>query len=784
MAVAFRSAAHNESGSGSSSLAISKPSGTANGDFLIAFIVISGDGSISAAPSGWALVDSQSTGSATGDCRHAVYTKTASSEPSSWTWTFSGSVDNAGAVLAYTGVTSLNTSGFTKMSSSTVSLLAESVTPTAVDCLIISAYGVNPVYDGDLTFTTPSGLTSRVEADPGSPTTNRAVLKVFDRTVSAADPTGDKATTINDYGKGVAYTVALAPSGGTIYQIASVGPTRTSTGAMAGWWAASGYPGDFDDDEQALGKTFPVVRLYHQPGDWGDTSPYISSDVDDAITDGRLVLSSHKEPGDANAWKDISDGRYDTWIRNLADAYKDYNKEVVVILSHEPHDACSNLKHKSVRGTSDDMRNAFRRFTDLFEERGARAGYGGKIKMGYCAVWSRCRSGSPPGESDPCYPGDGAVDVICPDIYNWYEPHSSHWEDFENEWKEPVDFAGRHDKPIIAGEIGCHASADGHSRSQWFRDMADWIQNDTTPNGTRVSKYFLGFCYFHSPAPKIDWTFLNPTIPPQSNRFGTEELRYAYGSNASFGGPNPYYRDGVEGWKDAFVDNSFWKGSPIDMGPPGQTDEIVDLNLSGAGAIASKAKVGRPSITLVGGAVYSIYHAGGIAPRETPVADFSIDPVTGEDDGAGTDPGGFESDFSVAPVYVISGAGGIESTAAVGTPYKTFDAAVFTPPAVYDLPLNLRHFRNAPRGRTLIHEVGDTFRLLDTPDPATVAASVVTYQGGHLYNVSSAEATLIARAGYGSGLVTTGIFTPATSTWAAAEVLTWGGISIYQWGYF
>jgi hypothetical protein len=781
MAVAFRSAAHNESGSGASSLAISKPSGVANGDFLVAFIVISGDGSISAAPSGWALVDSQSTGSATGDCRHAVYSKTASSEPSSWTWTFSGSVDNAGAVLAYTGVTALNTSKFTKMASSTVSLLAESVTPTAVDCLIISAYGVNPVYDGDLTFTTPSGLTSRVEADPGSPTTNRAVLKVFDRTVSAADPTGDKATTINDYGKGVAYTVALAPSGGTIYQIATVGPTRTSTGCMAGWWAASGYPGDFDDDEQELHKEFPVVRLYHDSGDWGDTSPYIKDDVTDAVADGRLVLSSHK--WQTGGWKETHEGDWDTWIEGLADAYKALNKEIVVMFGHEPHDNASDDKGKKpVGGKKDDYRLGFRHFVSIFEDRGARRGFGGKVKMGYCAVGSRAMRGTPNGEGDDCYPGDDVIDVICHDVYNWYDFHGSGWESFASEWEDIVDWAGRHDKPIIAGEVGSHPSKDGHSRDEWFEDMADWLQNGVVTQGGRttyVNKHFIGFCYFHSPPPKVDWTFLNSTIPNQSEKFGTEELRKAYGSGHSFGGPNPYYRDGVDGWRSAFADNPYFKGDPIDMAPPGQADEIVALNLEGAGAITSKERFGKPSITLVAGAVHHIFHAGGIEPGEQdPIGDVDIS--AGDVDpevGGGADPGGWESEFSVAVPYVISGAGGIASEEAFGTPYKTFASSAFSPPARYELPLIIGHFRNAPVGRTIIKTASGAYQAVDVLTPELEASALRIYRGGYNYAVDSAEATLLARAGYTLGELPIGV----AHVWADVSGVTWGTASGFSW---
>lgn len=218
MAIAFRSAATAANGAAPASLVVAKPAGTVDGDVLVAFVVVSADQTITTVPAGWTTVGSQSTGTAAGDCRHAVYRKVASSEPSSWTWGWSSGADCAIVAAAYSGVSTsapINTSASRLMAGSTTSHVAPSVTPNQASTVTLSAFGTNPFFDGNTTFSTPSGLTVRGEADPGAGTTNRAVLKVFDKSTPTAAATGDKTSTLNNSAKGVGWTVTLGPSGAT-----------------------------------------------------------------------------------------------------------------------------------------------------------------------------------------------------------------------------------------------------------------------------------------------------------------------------------------------------------------------------------------------------------------------------------------------------------------------------------------------------------------------------------------------------------------------------------------
>lgn len=214
MSIAFRSASTTANGAAPTSITVTRPSGTVDGDLMVAFVVISADQTITAGPGSWTELTDQATGAATGDSRHTVWWKVAAGETGDYTWTFSAGADAAAAILTYSGASQtvpIQTSASNLMVGSTLDHTAPSVTPSSASTYTIFAIGVNPVYDGNTTFTTPAGLTARAEADPGAGTTNRAVLKVFDASTPTAAATGSKTTTLNNHAKGVGHSVVLAP---------------------------------------------------------------------------------------------------------------------------------------------------------------------------------------------------------------------------------------------------------------------------------------------------------------------------------------------------------------------------------------------------------------------------------------------------------------------------------------------------------------------------------------------------------------------------------------------
>lgn len=100
MTVVFVADADVTNGTAGTSVVVSRPTGTANGHILVAFVAMTGLAAVTP-PAGWTLIGSQDSSAST---RIAAYWKLASSEPASWTWTLGSAQRNWGWVGAYSGV--------------------------------------------------------------------------------------------------------------------------------------------------------------------------------------------------------------------------------------------------------------------------------------------------------------------------------------------------------------------------------------------------------------------------------------------------------------------------------------------------------------------------------------------------------------------------------------------------------------------------------------------------------------------------------------------------------
>ena len=203
--IALRSATGATVTSGTS-ITLNKPSGTASGDVLIAAIEISGTTTV-AAPSGWALIRSTSSGSA---LTQATYVHPAgASEPSSYQWQFSSSRLASGIVAAYVGVngtTPVDVSSGGSSSGST-SIVAPSLTTTTAGDLLIGAFGGA----GNASVTPATGMLEENEQLAGTGNT-RIVVELSDQQLGAAGATGTRTATLSKSGANVGQLIALRPS--------------------------------------------------------------------------------------------------------------------------------------------------------------------------------------------------------------------------------------------------------------------------------------------------------------------------------------------------------------------------------------------------------------------------------------------------------------------------------------------------------------------------------------------------------------------------------------------
>lgn len=61
-----------------------------------------------------------------------------------------------------------------------------------------------------------------------------------------------------------------------------------------------------------------------------------------------------------------------------------------------------------------------------------------------------------------------------------------------------------------------------------------------------------------------------------------------------------------------------------------------------------------------------------------------------------------------------------------------------------------RHYKSRARGRSVLKSLAGVYTTVDTPSQVDIDAAAVCYLGGHIYPITSAEATALTAAGYGA----------------------------------
>ena len=188
------------------SLAIDKPTGTVQSDFLLATISARGNTTITP-PTGWTLVLRQNNG--TNQTLAVFYRVVTATDASVTNYTFglSASVGTAGAILRYTGVnlsSPINLSGSSTGSSNAP--LAPAVTTTVADTRVVRIAGI-----ADNTLSSePSDSRVSLTHNPSGPG-NDVSLGVSDANQAAAVTTGTAAFGASQSDPWVTATVALSP---------------------------------------------------------------------------------------------------------------------------------------------------------------------------------------------------------------------------------------------------------------------------------------------------------------------------------------------------------------------------------------------------------------------------------------------------------------------------------------------------------------------------------------------------------------------------------------------
>jgi Glycosyl hydrolase family 26 len=244
------------------------------------------------------------------------------------------------------------------------------------------------------------------------------------------------------------------------YPTALIPPSGAYLGAFVSPRPGEDFQGAVHRLESAIGRK---IVIDHQYSRWDVAIP-TAHQIWDAST-GRLPFVNWKAQrldGSPVPWRTIANGSDDEWIMQRADALKAFGSPLYLAFHHEPEDDLGTW------GSPEDYAAAFRHIVDVFRSRGV---------SNVAFVWTVMtwtfdpRSGRDP---DAYYPGDGYVDIIGVDGYDWYPGRvGAPWESFEEIFERSNHFATIHDKPWMVVETG--AQEDTHQpgrKGQWFRDIA------------------------------------------------------------------------------------------------------------------------------------------------------------------------------------------------------------------------------------------------------------------------------------------------------------------------
>ena len=211
MTIAFRSAAN------AASTTCNAPSSVASGDILVAWVLDEGNHTITP-PSGWTQIDNFLLSSSTVIRQAAFWKLAGGSEPSTYTWTITGSTYTEVDIAAYTGVdtsTPINAHVTASQDGSSSAPTVPNITTTVANCVL--AMGINEWFGnawvtadiGGSVWTFDSGVTSSTAFDMGS----------FHRAVTTATTYGGESVAYDSGLGGNAHSmivVALQPASGSL----------------------------------------------------------------------------------------------------------------------------------------------------------------------------------------------------------------------------------------------------------------------------------------------------------------------------------------------------------------------------------------------------------------------------------------------------------------------------------------------------------------------------------------------------------------------------------------
>jgi len=315
----------------------------------------------------------------------------------------------------------------------------------------ISMTTTAPLLSGTPTATA-SPSTARPSASPSTTETGTAT-STGSSTVEASSATTTTATATDDEAE-CTLSDKLVPSCGALWGMY----TRKT---------AADWVSPFTDLEKSTGRTFDIVKRYHDWSNKGANGQFPDADEQELGADGRRILffawvSNTWSSGGNASWKDIAAGKYDdSVIIPEAKRLKAWGQKFFLTYDHEMDGVT-----RTSFGTSAEYVAAYRHIHDVLKAQGVNN-----------VVWVWNPTGYLGNEAKiaAMYPGDAYVDWVAYDPYNFHLCHNTSWRDTKTVLSSFYTWAeknGLGKKPFMLAEFGSSFDPNNPSAmGDWYADM-------------------------------------------------------------------------------------------------------------------------------------------------------------------------------------------------------------------------------------------------------------------------------------------------------------------------
>ena len=206
---AFRAAA--SATTTGATLTITKPSGTATNDVLVASIAVTPSTATITPPSGWTLVRRVNNAGPTSNSLAVYYKVAGASEPASYAWGISASSFTVGGIQGFSGIDTASPID-TEAGQSTPSSLthtAPGITTIAANSMLVASHA----FASSQSWTPPSGMTESFDRPSGATSATGLAIEGSRVLLAVAGASGNKtATAAGSADAGNAHLLALRPA--------------------------------------------------------------------------------------------------------------------------------------------------------------------------------------------------------------------------------------------------------------------------------------------------------------------------------------------------------------------------------------------------------------------------------------------------------------------------------------------------------------------------------------------------------------------------------------------